>query len=255
MLRKWEKENAAVWLSDEKQEAQALSREGKCVVFVLTEENRGDFAAGVSWCAEADAGWKTEKAGALEERFGEEWLLRVWQRHAGLPWKILETQRFVLREMTEEDLDVLYEIQGKEEAAFLEPLCEDKEEQRIKIQEYIRHMYGFYGFGIWMIQEKESGQVIGRAGLQMREGFEEPEIGFALAPAFRGQGAAQEACRGVLEYAGRELGLEQIRAVVHRENEKSRRLCGKLGFQVDESRENRDGMWIFYRYVRVADAF
>lgn len=246
MLRKWKKGEAAVWLTDEKREAERLRRAGECVAFVLTEDNRDEFASGVEWCAEADAGWGEVCREALEAAFGANWLLRVWQRYAGLPWTILETKRLILREMTEADLDALYEIQGEETDGFLEPLCKDRAEQCVKIQEYIRHMYGFCGFGIWMMQEKESGRAIGRAGLQLREGFETPELGFAVAPPFRRRGYAEEACRAVLEYGSGELGFEEIRAVVHRDNENSRRLCEKLGFAEAKGMEGTDGMWVFY---------
>ncbi|MFQ7124574.1 MAG: hypothetical protein ACLRPR_05585 [Eisenbergiella sp.] len=83
-----------------KQEAERLCREGGCVVFVLTGENRGEYAAGVEWCAEAEDGWGKQCGRTLEEQFDPDWLFRVWQRHAGLPWKILETERLILREMT-----------------------------------------------------------------------------------------------------------------------------------------------------------
>ena len=262
MLRKWQKGEALVWLTDEKEEAEKLCRAGKCAVFVLTEDNRDEFASGVEWCAEAEADWgefcqgescqegacaEEARREALEAAFGADWLLRVWQRHAGLPWTILETERLVLREMTEADLDALYEIQGEEADGFLEPLCKDREEQRVKIQEYIRHMYGFYGFGIWMMEGKESGRTIGRAGLQLRDGFETPELGFAVAATFRRRSYAEEACRAVMEYARRELGFDEIRAVVRRDNGASRRLCEKLGLLEDNGREGTDGMWIFYR--------
>lgn len=255
MLKKWENGEAAVWLTDRKQEAERLCREGGCVVFVLTGENRGEYAAGVEWCAEADDGWGKQCGRTLEEQFDPDWLFRVWQRHAGLPWKILETERLILREMTEKDMDALYEIQGEEESGFLDPLCKDREEQHIRIQEYIRHMYGFYGFGIWMMEEKKSGCVVGRAGLQIRDGFESPELGFAVAPAFRGRGYAEEACRAVMEYSCRELGFEEIRAVVRRENKKSQRLCEKLGFSVDSETGYSDGMWIFYRKQQILQNF
>ena len=68
MLRKWENGEAAVWLTDRKQEAERLCREGGCVVFVLTGENRGEYAAGVEWCAEADDGWGKQCGRTLEEQ-------------------------------------------------------------------------------------------------------------------------------------------------------------------------------------------
>ena len=105
------------------------------------------------------------------------------------------------------------------------------------------------------MEEKKSGCVIGRAGLQIRDGFESPELGFAVAPAFRGRGYAEEACRAVMEYSCRELGFEEIRAVVRRENKKSQRLCEKLGFSVDSETGYSDGMWIFYRKQQILQNF
>ena len=50
-----------------------------------------------------------------------------------------------------------------------------------------------------------------------------------------------------MEYARRELGFDEIRAVVRRDNRASRRLCEKLGLLEDNGRKGTDGMWIFYR--------
>ena len=94
-----------------------------------------------------------------------------------------------------------------------------------------------------------------RQGLQIRDGFESPELGFAVAPAFRGRGYAEEACRAVMEYSCRELGFEEIRAVVRRENKKSQKLCEKLGFSVDSETGYSDGMWIFYRKQQILQNF
>lgn len=224
-----------IYLTDGENEAVRLKKAGKCVIFILTENNRGAFPTGIEYCVEDD--W--------EDEIPDDFLCRVWQRHAGLPWNIVDTKRLSLREMTEEDLDALYEIQGGEESSgFMDHLESDRQVLLCKMKDYIRCMYGFYGFGIWMILLKESGEVIGRAGLQMREGYEEPELGFAIAPAFRGQGFASEACRAVLQYGFDELGLSGIRAVVHCSNRKSLHVCEKLGFTVDNEAVFKDGLWI-----------
>lgn len=196
-------------------------------------------------------GWKRRLMEAEREGLPgwlpEEFLWRVWLRRQSLPWHICETRRLALREMTEEDLDFLYEMQESGEAGrFLERLNGDREEERQKLEAYRRQMYGFYGFGIWMVIEKESGACVGRAGLQMRDGFEEPELGFAIAEKYRRRGYAEEACLAVLEYAEDELELSKVRAVVDEENINSRRLCEKLGFFVDKRSELDGRMCIFF---------
>ena len=51
----------------------------------------------------------------------------------------------------------------------------------------------------------------------------------------------------VLQVAREELFFETIRAVVHRDNEKSLRLCKKLGFIVDNKAEKDENPWIFLK--------
>ena len=83
--------------------------------------------------------------------------------------------------------------------------------------------------------------------MQIRDGYGEPELGFVIAPAYRGHGYAREACEAVLQVVREELFFETIRAVVHRDNEKSLRLCKKLGFIVDNKAEKDENPWIFLR--------
>ena len=83
--------------------------------------------------------------------------------------------------------------------------------------------------------------------MQIRDGYGEPELGFVIAPAYRGHGYAREACEAVLQVVREELFFETIRAVVHRDNEKSLRLCKKLGFIVDNKAGKDENPWIFLR--------
>lgn len=240
MTTKLEREEMTIWFADEEEEAVRLKRKGECVVFLLTETNRHIFIPGITYCVEG-----------CPEEVPEDYLRRVWQRHRGLPWHILDTERLTLREMTEADLDALYEIQGGEESSgFMDRLETDRHRQLIKMKEYIRSMYGFYGYGIWMAVLKESGQAIGRVGLQIREGCEEPELGFAIAPGFRGRGFAYEACRAALDYAFEKLDFSAVRAVAHRGNKASLGLCEKLGFVVDKCASLPGDMWIGMIKVR-----
>lgn len=265
-----------VWLTDDSDTARQLLAEGACCIYLLTVENRNDFGAGIEWCAEvpenvkggqkdpscwmqklplgapeAAQDWRgrliaAERAG-LPEWLPEDFLWRVWLRSHNLPWHVCETDRLALREMTEADLDFLYEMQADEEAArFLDAPDRDRDVQRQKLTAYRQQMYSFYGFGIWIVIEKENGQNVGRVGLQMRDGFEEPELGFAVLKKYRRRGYAEEACRAVLDYAKDELELKKVRAVVDGENAKSRRLCEKLGFTVDNLLETDGREWIFY---------
>lgn len=167
----------------------------------------------------------------LDERYLE----RIWRRCRGLPWGICETERCLVRESVPEDVDSFYQIYSDESiTAFMEDLFEDKEKEKQYIRDYIEKVYGFYGFGMWTVCLKETGEVIGRAGLSMREGFEEPELGYVIGEKWQKQGIAAEVCRGILAYGRDELGFERVRALMHPENVASERLCHKLGFLYEE---------------------
>ena len=72
-------------------------------------------------------------ADIVVEGFGEVdfyFLERIYQRKHGIPWRVIETERTYLREMTVEDVDALYEIYAQEGMTdFIEPLCEKREDE------------------------------------------------------------------------------------------------------------------------------
>ena len=187
------------------------------------------------------------QAGQLPEWLPMEFLWRVWLRGHDLPWQIAETRRLYLREMTEEDLDFLYRCQRDElSARFVAGPRGDRKTELEKLRAYRQLIYGFYGFGLWIVCEKESGHPVGRAGLQLREEYEVPELGFEIEASFRGRGYAREALEAVLAYAKEELELEELRSVVDVENPVSQKLCESLGF-AERERKSMDGReWIFY---------
>lgn len=165
------------------------------------------------------------------EEMDYESLDMAYRRLAGLPWTIFTTKRCKIRETTTNDVDAFYQIY-KEAAIteYMEDLYSDRNEEIAYIQDYIKKVYHFYGYGMWTVEEKESGQVIGRAGISWREGFELPEIGFVIGVPWQRKGYAYEVCTAILAYAKEELGMKRIQALIMKGNEKSERLCEKLGF-------------------------
>lgn len=156
----------------------------------------------------------------------------VYRRMVGLPWEIFRTQRCIVRETIEDDVDSLYAIYAEPAITeYMEGLYHDRDEEIAYIQDYRRQMYGFYGYGIWTILDKQEGHVIGRAGINWREGFDLPELGFMIGVPWQRQGYAYEICSAILDYARDEIGFKQMQALVREHNEKSCALCRKLGFE------------------------
>ena len=106
---------------------------------------------------------------------------------------ILETERLLLRELTQEDLPAVCDtLQNDEVRRVYEHDFTDGEAAAWIDRQRAR--YERYGFGLWAAQLR-GGETIGMAGLTLQpcEGEEVLEIGYQLRPAYRGQGYAREA--------------------------------------------------------------
>ena len=81
----------------------------------------------------------------------------VLRRHIGLPWIIGTTKRLIIREFVKDDaVRIPREEYGMEENVFRSPEL---------MAHYIEKQYGFYEYGTWALEEKESGALVGMAGV------------------------------------------------------------------------------------------
>lgn len=158
----------------------------------------------------------------------------AYQRLTGQPWTILTTNRCKIRESTTNDIDAFYEIYREPSITYyMEDLFEDRAEEIAYMKDYIQKVYGFYGYGMWTVLEKENEHIIGRAGISWREGYDVPELGFVIALPYQGKGYAYEVCHAILEYGQKELGFTRYQVLIMEGNVKSEQLCRKLGFMDD----------------------
>jgi len=206
-------------VSDNPELVKALKDNGFYVTGFYHRKNKDKIFAGVSY-AVTDVGEVTART-----------YKEVYCRQAGLPWDILETERLCVRESTVEDVEAFYRIYGEPFITdYIEELFQDPEEEKAYMEAYIRQMYGFYGFGMWTVIEKKTGRIIGRAGLDVREGYELPELGFVIERAYQGKGYAKEVCKAILNYAKEELFFDRVQALVEKGNLASVGLLEYLGF-------------------------
>lgn len=216
-------EAQTLYITDSAAVVEKLMGQNLPVLAYLHEENRGeDFS---------EAKYACEEPQELEVMYLE----RVYRRFVGLPWKILETERCILRESTEEDVEAFYNIYAEPSITkYMENLYESKVSERAYIREYIEKVYTYYEFGIWTVLLKETGEIIGRAGLSVREGYELPELGYIIGVPWQGRGLAKEVCRGILQYAWEEFGFHKVQALIQKENEASIKLIQALNFVKQE---------------------
>ncbi len=164
------------------------------------------------------------------EEVDDRFLQRVYERHHRIPWTILETERLMVRELELSDLDALFELYSYEGMTdYMEGLYPYEEEIAYQ-KAYVENMYRFYGYGMWLVFEKETGKLVGRAGVEHREALDgQLELGYAIATPHWNKGYATEVCSAIIDYAREELGFDYICSLIEPENKVSCHLAEKLG--------------------------
>jgi len=114
---------------------------------------------------------------------------------------VIETDRLILREMTEDDFDALYVVFADSDIMTHYPYTFDEDRVREWIRKNIER-YNIFGFGLWAVILKETGEVIGDCGLTMQiiNGQIKPEIGYHIRKDCQRRGYASEAARAVRDW-------------------------------------------------------
>lgn len=92
-----------------------------------------------------------------------------------------------------------------------------------------------HGFGIWILRDPLSGEVLGRAGLRHLEvgGADEIELAFALLPDFWGRGLATEAARACVTIGRDWLNFPSVVALTLPANLASQRVIRKAALTLE----------------------
>ena len=150
----------------------------------------------------------------------------------------VETPRTVLERMRMDHLpDMIRLLRDPRVAENLWPEIGVPSERQVtegiaaKEEHWERH-----GFGLWVQRDLETGELVGRGGLQWTHvaGRDEVEVGWAVVPELWGQGFATELAKASIETAFGPLELEEIVAVTGPDNTASRRVMEKSGLTFDQ---------------------
>ncbi|WP_374222179.1 GNAT family N-acetyltransferase [Microbacterium esteraromaticum] len=146
---------------------------------------------------------------------------------------ILSTPRLALRELTADDLPALRAIlqdadtMRAYEGAFDEPM----------VQAWLARMHDRYredGFGLWAVELRETGEMIGQCGLTMQHILDQDviEVGYLFQRAFWHRGYAVEAAAACRDHAFDVLGAERVYAQIRDTNIASMNVAIRLGMTV-----------------------
>lgn len=115
---------------------------------------------------------------------------------------VIETKRLLLRDMTENDYDALYKVLADSDIMQHYPYTFDEARVKGWISKNIER-YRIFGFGLWTVCLKETGEMIGDCGLTMQliNGQIKPEIGYHIRKDQQRRGYAKEAAAAVRDWA------------------------------------------------------
>lgn len=147
----------------------------------------------------------------------------------------LETERLRLRPFTTADAPFVLTLLN--EPSFLRFIGDKKVRNLEDAQQYLAAgpiaSYNIHGFGIMLVELKDTNIPIGMCGLIKRDDLPAPDIGFAFIPDYWRQGFAFEAATAVMNDARERLKLTNILAIVNPDNESSIKLLERLGLRFE----------------------
>lgn len=154
---------------------------------------------------------------------------------------MLQTERLILREVDECDLDGLFKLDSDPEVhRYLGNNCVTSRDEAAKTISSLKKQYAENGIGRWAIIHKLSGEFIGWTGLKLVKDTlnghtDFYDLGYRLRREFWGNGYASESALASLNYGFETMKIETIYASAHVENIQSNKILKKLGFQFVET--------------------
>ncbi|MBC8756840.1 GNAT family N-acetyltransferase [Kordia sp. YSTF-M3] len=149
---------------------------------------------------------------------------------------ILETERLRLREFKLSDADFILQLVNT--PLWIQFIGNKNIRTHGVAEEYIQNnlqkSYKKNGFGLWLMELKETSKSIGMCGLVNRESLDDVDIGFALLPSYERNGYTFEAAKATLNYAKETLNIDKIVAITDPKNVASIGLLNKIGLQFEK---------------------
>ncbi len=151
--------------------------------------------------------------------------------------QVLETDRLLLRYFSANDVEFVIRLLN--EPSFIEHIGDKGVRTVEEANEYLLDgpldSYERFGYGLNLVELKETGAAIGMCGLVRRDSLDDADIGYAFLEGYWGNGYAKESVEAVLTHARETLGLGRIVAIVTPGNSSSINLLEKVGLTFERT--------------------
>src|SRR4051812_41670650 len=163
----------------------------------------------------------------------------------------LATDRLLLRAFGPDDFERYAEMMADPEVT--RHLMDSRPLTRVEAWRQLAMFAGHWtlrGYGLWAVEERATGQFLGRIGCLNPEGFPAFEIAYTLGRWAWGKGYAREGAAAALQYARDVLGRTEIASIIRPANAPSIRVATSLGGMPCETVEFFGAPSVVYRYPR-----
>ena len=156
---------------------------------------------------------------------------------------IIETERLILREIdAERDFeDWALSMADKNTVRYLGTGPMSRVEAWRSMAAAIGH-WTIRGYGFFSLENRETGEWVGRVGPWFPEGWPAPEVGWTISPKHLRQGYATEAARAAIDFAFNTLGWNSVIHCIMEGNEASMAVARKIGSTLLETRDGLPGV-------------
>jgi RimJ/RimL family protein N-acetyltransferase len=148
---------------------------------------------------------------------------------------VLETERLALRRLSPDDAEFILELLNQ--PSFIRNIGDRGVRTNEDAVRYIQNgpvaSYERFGFGLYLVELKDSAVPIGICGLLKRETLQDVDVGFAFLPKFWSRGYAVESASAVLKHGRNVLGIGRIVAITAPENQGSIKVLEKIGLKFE----------------------
>jgi RimJ/RimL family protein N-acetyltransferase len=149
------------------------------------------------------------------------------------------TERLILRPYRNEDFEEIARMTADPDHMRFIGGSLDRETAHRSFCAVLGHWL-YRGYGFWAVEERATGKLIGRAGLNNWEGYPGLEVGYGFFPSAWGKGYATEVAARCLRYAHEVVGARGVISLIDPGNVASERVVEKLGARRDREILHRD---------------
>jgi len=165
----------------------------------------------------------------------------------------LETERLILRQFQDSDLDDFAAICADPDVMRFASIT-GSPLNRAQAWNWMAMTLGHWelrGYGLWAVELRNSGTLIGRIGIHYPEGWPDMELAWMLRKPYWGKGYATEGAIASLNYAFTTMDFQKVISIIHPDNVRSIRLAERIGEHLEKEIKMFDHRLLMYSVYQV----